>query len=127
MAVGVYLLYVIAQPSAVNNVLFAAAIALCSLADSVDGAVARLGRGPTHWGSYLDAMNDRIFDASMILSVAFVSGHWVLCFLITVGSYTISYAKARAVMEMRFPAPDINNVWPDMMERTERNLFLGLS
>jgi phosphatidylglycerophosphate synthase len=48
-----------------------------------------------------------------------VSGYWLLSVAALVGSQLVSYAKARAAMEVRVS----NQEWPDLMERTERSLL----
>jgi phosphatidylglycerophosphate synthase len=105
-----------------NAVLFGALLIVCGLFDAVDGAVARLTNKITKFGSYLDAVCDRLFEAAAALASAYVSGHWALCFMVIVGIYSISYAKARAAMEI----PVSNNEWPDFMERTERDVIFAL-
>ncbi|MBI4395178.1 MAG: CDP-alcohol phosphatidyltransferase family protein [Candidatus Omnitrophica bacterium] len=104
-----------------NPALFGFLIILCGLFDAVDGAAARLMDRITKFGSYLDAMCDRIFESMVVLTAAYVSGHWVLCFLMIVGSILISYAKARAAMEVSVS----NSEWPDFMERAERDLIFA--
>ncbi|MBI3999027.1 MAG: CDP-alcohol phosphatidyltransferase family protein, partial [Candidatus Omnitrophica bacterium] len=83
-----------------NSVLFGFLMILWGLLDAVDGAAARLTNQITKFGSYLDAMCDRIFETAAILVTAYVSGHWVLSFLLATGAVLISYAKARAAMEV---------------------------
>ncbi|MBI4372528.1 MAG: CDP-alcohol phosphatidyltransferase family protein [Candidatus Omnitrophica bacterium] len=105
-----------------NPILFGFLIVLWSLFDAVDGAAARLTHRVTKFGSYLDAVCDRIFEMAVILTVAQVTGHWALSFLLVTGSMMISYAKARAAMEISVS----NDEWPDLMERTERGLIFVL-
>lgn len=105
-----------------NAVLFGFLMIACGLFDAVDGAAARLTNQITKFGSYLDAICDRIFEATGTLAVAYVSGHWVLCFLVTVGAMLVSYAKARASMEVNVS----NAEWPDFMERTERDVVFAI-
>ena len=89
--------------------------------DALDGAVARAGRRVTAFGAYLDAVCDRYVDTLVALSAAWVTGYWVLCMAVLAGSLLVSYAKARAAMEV----PVSNQEWPDLMERAERGvLFL---
>jgi archaetidylinositol phosphate synthase len=47
-----------------------AALAVSGVLDAVDGRVARLGPGPTHWGGVLDLVSDRIVEAAVLLGVA---------------------------------------------------------
>ncbi len=104
-----------------NNLLFGISMSFCAMLDALDGTVARRIQRQTRRGAYLDAMADRLFDIAACLAVAYRSGYWELCFLIVAGSYTISYAKARAVMELNMAGTHgTNKDWPDFMERTER-------
>ena len=105
-----------------NSVLFGFLMILWGLLDAVDGAAARLTNQITKFGSYLDAMCDRIFETAAILVSAYVSGHWVLSFLLATGAVLISYAKARAAMEVSVS----NTEWPDFMERTERDIIFAM-
>ena len=90
--------------------------------DGLDGAVARASGRATRFGAYLDAICDRYVEVVVAISVASVTGYWALSMLVLAGSLLISYAKARAAMEV----PVSNQEWPDLMERTERSvLFLA--
>ena len=102
-----------------NPAVFGFLILLCGLFDAVDGAAARLTNRITKFGSYLDAMCDRVFEIAAAFSAAYVSGHWGLSLLLVSGALLISYAKARAAMEV----PVENAEWPDFMERMERGLI----
>lgn len=104
-----------------DAVLFAPIMLLWGVLDSLDGAAARLSGRPTRFGSYLDALCDRIFEGAAVLAGAWVTGHWLPSMLLIMAANAISYAKARAAMEV----PISNNEWSDLMERTERGvLFL---
>ena len=105
-----------------NSILFGILIIVWGLFDAVDGAAARLTNQVTKFGSYLDAMCDRIFESMVGLTAAFVTGHWILIFLVVVGCLLISYAKARAAMEVSVS----NTGWPDLMERTERDIIFAV-
>ena len=101
--------------------LFCLLITAAMLCDALDGAVARVSGRATPLGAYLDAMADRYVEAAVALAVAYVTGYWVLSLIVLAGSFGISYAKARAAMEV----PIANNAWPDWMERAGRGaLFL---
>ena len=104
-----------------NPILFGFLMIFCGLFDFVDGAVARFSGRVTKFGSYLDAVSDRFFEAGAILATAFVSGHWTLSFLLLTGMSLVSYTKARAAIEV----PISNMEWPDLMERTERDLIFA--
>lgn len=110
--------------SSKNTFWFCILIILVGFLDAVDGALARLTNQATKFGAYLDAVCDRIFEGVVALSVAMVVGYWALIFIGFIGSITVSYAKARAAMEVSVR----NTEWPDFMERTERGLvfIIGL-
>lgn len=105
-----------------DAILFGFLILVCGLFDAIDGAAARLTDRMTKFGSYLDAMCDRLFECAAALAGAYVSGHWVLSFLLVVGVLLVSYAKARAAMEVVVS----NSEWPDFMERTERGIIFAI-
>ena len=104
---------------------FCVFVTVASLFDALDGAVARASGRVTKLGAYLDALCDRYAEASIVLSVAIVTGYWALSILVLTGALLVSYAKARAAMEV-----SVSNLeWPDLMERTERGglYLLGLA
>ena len=101
---------------------FCLMIAAVGSLDALDGAVARAGGRASREGAYLDALCDRYVEAMVVGSVAAVTGTWALSLIVLAGSLLVSYAKARAAMEVRVA----NEEWPDLMERPERaGLFLG--
>lgn len=97
---------------------FCAVMALVGGLDALDGAVARAGGRVTKFGAYLDAMCDRYVEVMVALAAATVTGYWALTMLVLSGALLVSYAKARAAMEV----PVTNTEWPDLMERTERSI-----
>ena len=99
--------------------LFCVLVTAANLLDVLDGAVARASGRVSPFGSYLDAVCDRIEEAAVVLSVAAVTGYWMLSMVGLVGALLVSYAKARAAME----APISNLEWPDLMERAERGVL----
>jgi len=105
-----------------NAVMFGSLMLLWGMLDVIDGTLARMTNQCTKFGSYLDAMCDRFYEAIAALAAAYVSGHWVLSFLVMTGAQMTSYAKARAAMEVSVS----NTEWPDLVERFERSvLFTG--
>ncbi len=103
-------------------VQFCVAITMVGMFDALDGALARLSGRVTKFGAYLDAVCDRYFDAMVALAVAWVTGYWFWTMLVLAGAQLVSYAKARAAMEV----PISNREWPDLMERGERDaLFIA--
>lgn len=109
--------YVFVRTQAV--VPFCLAMGAVGALDGLDGAVARAGGRATKFGAYLDAMADRYVDTLVVLSAAQVTGYWMLSLIVLAGSLLVSYAKARAAMEVEVS----NQEWPDLMERTERGVF----
>jgi len=101
------------------TVPFSLAVLLAGALDGLDGAVARASGRVTKWGAYLDALCDRYVEVIVALSVASVTGYWALTSAALAGSLLVSYAKARAAMEVAVS----NQEWPDLMERTERGLL----
>ncbi len=106
------------RPACVFGVL----IFFVGLLDAVDSALARTMNCASKFGAYLDAICDRLFDAAAVFALAWVSHEWFLCFLLVTGGLLVSYAKARATMEINVS----NNEWPDLMERTERGIVFAI-
>ncbi len=105
-----------------NAVLFGFLMIFFGLFDAVDGAAARLTNQITKFGSYLDAICDRIFESAALLAAGCVTGRWILSFCLMAGVFLVSYAKARAAMEVTIS----NTEWPDFMERTERDIIFAI-
>ncbi len=100
---------------------FCVAMLAVGCLDGLDGAVARVSGRVTKFGAYLDALCDRYVETMVVVSVAAVTGYWALSGIVLAGALLVSYAKARAAMEVTIA----NEEWPDLMERTERGvLFL---
>ena len=98
--------------------LFCVLVLAASLFDVLDGAMARAGGKATAAGAYLDAVCDRYAEAAIVLTVAWVTGLWLLSGLVLAGALLTSYAKARAAMET-----SVSNLeWPDLLERPERGM-----
>jgi len=92
---------------------------LIGLLDVLDGPVARAAGKVSRAGAYLDAMCDRYVDIMVVIAAAYVTGYWLLCAVVLAGALLVSYAKARAAMEVSVS----NREWPDLMERIERSLL----
>ncbi len=101
---------------------FVVAMVAVGALDGLDGAVARASGRVTKFGAYLDAICDRYVDVIVVCSVAYVTGYWLLSMIALVGALLVSYAKARAAMEV----PVSNQEWPDLMERAERSTLYGV-
>ncbi len=76
---------------------------LASIADGVDGGLARLKDLSSSFGSLLDAVLDRYADAVIVLGMTLWSlGHesypaiWAVGFAAAVGTMAVSYTRARA-------------------------------
>ncbi len=108
-----------------NLLIFCGLVTVATAADALDGAVARLSGKTSRFGSYLDAVCDRYGEACVTMTVAWVTGYWVWSVVTMAGTLLISYTKARAAMEV----PVSNFEWPDLMERSERDVVyvLGLA
>jgi len=94
--------------------------ALAAFIDAVDGAVARYWKKESRWGAYLDAMLDRLVEGILLFGIGWGSGLWPQVYVIMLASVLISYAKARAAMEI----PVDNVDWPDLFERAERLILI---
>ena len=90
--------------------------------DALDGAIARLSKRTTKFGSYLDAVVDRYVEGILLFGIGLGTGLWVWVYLAMLGALLIPYAKARAAMETK-----IDNIdWPDLMERGERLIMISV-
>jgi len=73
-----------------------------SVLDILDGALARLGGKSTPFGAFIDSTTDRVGEGAMLAAIALVfSRHgrdWavVLSVAAVVGSFLVSYTRARA-------------------------------
>ena len=103
-----------------NNFYFGILLAVSFSFDALDGAVARVTNNKSHYGGYLDAINDRYQEVAIYFTLAFVNDIWVVCFFAITGSLLISYNKARTAIEMAID----NDSWPDLMERLERIIMI---
>jgi phosphatidylinositol phosphate synthase len=73
-----------------------------SLLDILDGALARVGGKTTPFGAFIDSTTDRVGEGAMLAAIAFVFSRdgkdWavVLAVAAVVGSFLVSYTRARA-------------------------------
>lgn len=113
-----------------NGLLVAGAIviALCTLLDLVDGAVARASDGGSPYGALVDAVSDRVADGVILASLVWWLVHnepdnrFALIMLLAclVLSQVVSYSKARAdAGGLRTPG--------GLMERADRLVLILLS
>jgi CDP-diacylglycerol---glycerol-3-phosphate 3-phosphatidyltransferase len=82
--------------------LAAGTFVIGSLLDILDGALARVGGKTTPFGAFIDSTTDRVGEGAMLAAIALVfSRHgrdWavVLAVAAVVGSFLVSYTRARA-------------------------------
>jgi CDP-diacylglycerol--glycerol-3-phosphate 3-phosphatidyltransferase len=73
-----------------------------SLLDILDGALARVGGKATPFGAFIDSTTDRVGEGAMLAAIALVFSRqgkdWavVLAVAAVVGSFLVSYTRARA-------------------------------
>ena len=89
-----------------NTLLFywlgAVVFVVGSVLDILDGALARIGGKTTPFGAFIDSTTDRVGEGAMLAAIALVfSRHgkdWavVLAVAAVVGSFLVSYTRARA-------------------------------
>ncbi len=111
---GAYLL-------SLGNPLGALVGGIAALMDALDGAIARVRGIASKLGSYLDAIVDRVVEGIILLGIGLGWPEaWPAVFLVLLFSLLISYAKARAALEVK-----IDNInWPNLFERGERLILL---
>jgi archaetidylinositol phosphate synthase len=87
---------------ATHNLIFAFfALLLAAVSDAVDGAVARLTKKESPFGGVLDSVLDRYSDTAILVGIAFfLADHYLLVFIVLVGSFLVSYTRARAELEI---------------------------
>lgn len=98
-----FVVTVIAAIILTNNLFLGGIMVLAGGAfDILDGVVARVNRKNSRFGAFLDSVLDRYSDAMILLAIAWnllgsknTSG-LVLCLGTLVGSFLISYSRARA-------------------------------
>jgi CDP-diacylglycerol--glycerol-3-phosphate 3-phosphatidyltransferase len=80
----------------------AAIFVIGSLLDILDGALARVGGKATPFGAFIDSTTDRVGEGAMLAAIALVFSRngedWavVLAVAAVVGSFLVSYTRARA-------------------------------
>jgi archaetidylinositol phosphate synthase len=112
-AIAGYLVYIGDYPLAL---LF---LIISSFMDNLDGAIAKANNKKTAFGSYFDAITDRVQEFFILLGFA-LSGYAVEAFVAIAASFMVSYAKARA--EMIKPLGNMD--WPSIGERAERLIIV---
>jgi len=93
-----------------QNIIGGVLAQVSSIADGVDGELARLKNMASPFGGFLDAVLDRYSDALIILGMTiWAAGHeayrgaWIVGFLAMVGTLCISYTRAKAPDAHRNP------------------------
>lgn len=107
--IGVGLQGVVAVLIVQGRLLAAGLLAiLAGLADALDGALAKAKGRTSKWGAFLDSSTDRLADALYFVPIAWLYGvspdvseryseaTALLALIALVGSFLVSYAKARA-------------------------------
>ena len=80
-----------------NLTLALVLLALTSLFDMLDGAVAKATGKVTKFGGFLDSTVDRYSDALILIGIAlFLKEHYILVMVVIIGSIMVSYTRARA-------------------------------
>ena len=102
-----------------NNLVFAFYMLLiASISDLMDGAVARVSNRVTQLGGILDSIIDRYSDAIILIGLAiYLDSHFLLIFIVLVGTLMVSYTRARVEREIQKCAVGI-------AERAERLILL---
>lgn len=89
-----------------------------SFLDAIDGAVAKAADKTSKFGGFLDSVLDRYSDAFILLGLMlYLQKHYMLIFIVLVGSILVSYTRARA--ELVIPKCDVG-----IAERAERLIIL---
>jgi len=76
--------------------LFIVFIALSSLLDALDGALARLTGRTSIFGAFIDSTIDRVNDALMIASLLYLGLNQLYVYAFLASSLLVSYTRARA-------------------------------
>src|SRR5690349_3292689 len=97
LAVGLAALAAVAAGGDARWCLLAAAlVALSSVLDGVDGAVAVLTDRATRWGHLLDSLGDRVAEALFAFALYEAGAPWQLCAAAGALGWLQEYARARA-------------------------------
>ncbi len=94
-------------------------IILSTIMDNLDGAVAKAQNKKTDFGSYYDAITDKIQEIIIMSGFALIGYSLEAFFAISMG-LLLSYSKPRAEMIKPLGNPD----WPGIGERAERLLII---
>ena len=96
-------------------------LVLSSVLDAIDGAVARQLNRVSEFGGFLDSLTDRYSDSFVLIGVAlYLEDHYLLVFIVLVGSLLVSYSRARA--ENYIERCDVG-----IAERAERLIILMIA
>ncbi|MCK4798281.1 MAG: CDP-alcohol phosphatidyltransferase family protein [Spirochaetes bacterium] len=101
---GLFISFVSAYYFANREVFMAGVFLLLSgFFDAIDGAVARENNMATNFGGFLDSVSDRFADSAIIIGAMYGGltsiyslPAWILGVLAIVGSFMVSYTRARA-------------------------------
>lgn len=80
-----------------NQIVAGTIMAIGSLLDALDGALARATGKVSRFGGFLDSTLDRLSDGALLVGIALGNLiDWRVAFLALIGSYMVSYARCRA-------------------------------
>jgi phosphatidylglycerophosphate synthase len=105
-----------------GELIYAFYLLLCTcFFDVIDGTVARITKKTTKFGGFLDSVLDRYSDSIILIGIAiYLEEHFILIFIVLVGSLLVSYSRARAEMEIALCDVGI-------AERAERLIILAIA
>lgn len=75
-------------------IIGAVILAISGFLDLVDGSVAKYTKKTTDLGGFLDSTFDRVGDGIILLGIG-LSYDLMLCFVILIGAYLVSYMRAK--------------------------------
>lgn len=124
LAVGMVAAFLFARG---EQLLAGVVLLICGGFDIIDGAVARVSGKETAFGGVLDSAVDRYVDFLVFIAIAYgglaeagiISG-WLWVFIAIVGSFMVSYIRARA------EAAGSGKLDVGVAERAERMLILAI-
>ena len=78
-------------------IVAAVVVGVSGLFDGLDGAVATISNRVTVWGGVLDSVVDRLAEVAMLIALWIAGAPYGVCVAAGVVSWTLEYARARAV------------------------------
>lgn len=106
---------------ATGNLLFGSLFIFGAIFDAIDGVVARKTGKKSAFGGILDASIDRIFDGILLMSIGIGNlAPWPVLFMCMIGSFSISYIKAKAETVSQVTSVGKNQYSVGFMQRGDR-------